>query len=185
MTHELDATHYDRVFAASKEYSLPAADAPWAPLWKWLAARIRKQEFVLDLGCGPGHLAELLQLGGHSPERYIGVDFSGEALRQARRRAPGFTFLQRELRHAVRNLPPAPFTAVCCEVLEHITADLELLEALPARTRVLATVPSFDTVGHVRHFTNFAAVCTRYESVIDLSLVVRIGRCFGFSGVRR
>jgi SAM-dependent methyltransferase len=35
---------------------------------------------VLDLGCGDGHLLERLVLGGHPPERLVGVDLSPDEL---------------------------------------------------------------------------------------------------------
>lgn len=184
MKEELDADHYDRVFAESAPYALGPDDAPWAPLWRWLVARVRPRENVVDFGCGPGHLAELLHRRGHPPDRYLGVDFSAEALRQARRRAPGYRFVRRDVVVAARELGSETGAAVLCEVLEHIEGDLELLSALPSDTRVLATVPSYDSAGHVRHFETFSAVCARYEQIVQISAVVRIGRCFGFSGVR-
>ena len=44
--------------------------------------RLHPAASVLDLGCGPGRLAQLLQ--SHAPRRCLGVDFSPEAVRRAR-----------------------------------------------------------------------------------------------------
>lgn len=41
---------------------------------------------VLDVGCGPGRLAKLLEALGCAS--YVGIDLSPEAVRRARRRAP-------------------------------------------------------------------------------------------------
>lgn len=185
MGQERDAAYYDEAFAGNQDYARAPDDAPWAPLWLWLASRLGG-ESVLDLGCGPGHLASLLQGRQLPPNRYLGVDFSAEAIRQARERAPGYLFEQATLREGVaraKTLLPG-FTAVLCEVLEHVTGDVAVLEAMPPGTRVLATVPSYDSPGHVRHFKTFQGVCKRYERALRLVDVVRIGRCYGFEGVR-
>lgn len=44
--------------------------------------RVHAQPAVLDIGCGSGHLAHLLQ--PHPFRRYVGLDFSPEALTRAR-----------------------------------------------------------------------------------------------------
>lgn len=175
---------YDAAYRGSPRYSTPATDSPWAQLHYWLLGQLGGG-MVIDLGCGVGHLAELLAARGHDPGRYIGVDFSGEAISQARRRVPSFRFQQGDVLTTARSLRCYDgATVVLCEVLEHVTHDLPVLRSLPTGTRVIATVPGHDSEGHVRHFETMAIVAKRYEHALKLHTLVRLGRCYGFQGVR-
>jgi len=51
---------------------------------------------------------------------------------------------------------------VCTEVLEHIVDDVPVLERIPRGKHVLATVPDFDYVSHVRFFATAGEVRARY-----------------------
>lgn len=61
------------------------------------------------------------------------------------------------------------FTAL--ELLEHVTADVDLLERIPSGRKVVFSVPSYMSAGHVRKFKSVDAVCSRYE------------RCLAFDNV--
>lgn len=180
----LKARHYNAIYRGSEHYRKAAADAPWAALWYWVLGRVG-DEMVVDYGCGPGHLAELLAARGHPPHLYAGIDFSGVAIKMARERVPKFRFRQLNVIEAARAMREQHHTAVCCELLEHLDRDLALLRTLPPGGRVLATVPTHDSAGHVRHFPTLTAACARYERVIDVVNVVRLGRCYGLEGYRR
>ncbi|HEY5657765.1 MAG TPA: class I SAM-dependent methyltransferase [Myxococcota bacterium] len=185
MGSELDAAHYDKGYRTNPMYQLDADHAPWSMLWYWVIGRASGDETIADFGCGSGHLAELLHRRGHPPHRYMGVDFSEVALRQARERAPGYRFVKGTLPGAVKKIATLDATAVFCEVLEHITKDLGALKMLRSGTRVLATVPSKDSRGHVRHFVTMNSVCKRYETVLHLRSVERIGGAYAFEGRRK
>lgn len=184
---ERSAASYDEGYATNPKYKLDADHSPWAQLWYWVAARTNTEELIVDLGCGPGHLAELLQRREHPPHLYVGIDFSKVALAQARARAPGYRFIQGILPGAVKKHVPHMHqpTAVFTEVLEHFAKDLEALKFLSSGTRVLATVPRKDSSGHVRHFVQMQQVCARYEKVLDLKVVERLGSAYAFEGRRR
>ena len=57
----------------------------------------RSQARVLEIGCGFGHMTEALRLYGFSS---VGVDISGEAVKQARLRHPESVFFQRSISEA-------------------------------------------------------------------------------------
>ena len=153
-----EAHYYDDVYVRAGPRT--TRSAPWFPLWTWIAARLEPHERVLDLGCGPGHLAELAEV-----ESYTGIDFSAIALGQARARVPlaratfRFGVLPDCIPEALR---AAPTVVVLSEVLEHLDDDQGTLKALPAGMRVLGTLPTFDDPAHERFFVARDAVDARY-----------------------
>lgn len=185
MGTEQPADFYDSAYRENEKYRVPAPENPWAQMHLWALSYIGR-EMVIDLGCGVGYLAHLLEQRGHSPGQYLGIDFSGEAISQARARVPGFRFVRGDILAETRRIAGIfeGATIVACEVLEHITHDLPVLRAMPVGTRVIATVPSHDSAGHVRHFETMAVVAKRYEHALRLQSIERLGRCYGFVGVR-
>lgn len=157
------SAYYDAVFADSPRYAQSGEASEYAPAWQAIAQLLRTlgSPCILDLGCGPGQLAEFLaaQVPGIG---YTGVDFSGVAVSRARQRCPDFLFEKRELPITQFAGLPAFDTAVCTEVLEHVEADREILAALPTGTHIVATVPNYDAFGHLRLFADADEVRRRY-----------------------
>lgn len=158
MGQERDAAYYDAFFKSSHAHALPPATAPWAAVWAWAAKQATGVREVLDVGCGLGHLASLLVAKG---VRVVGVDFSEFAIAQARIRAPKATFYVGNLPEALAEIPHNADLAICCEFLEHIECDLEVLTALHDLP-VVVTLPTFDCPSHVRHFPTAESVVARY-----------------------
>lgn len=186
MGTERSAKSYDAGYADNPRYKVDADHAPWSQLWYW-ALHKTGEEQVVDLGCGPGHLAELFKRRGHPAHLYLGIDFSKVALAHARKRAPGYRFVQGTLPGAVKQYvkPLQRPTAIFIEVLEHFHKDLEALKMLRPGTRVLATVPMHDSSGHVRFFRNMASVCECYAKVMNFRSVERIENAYAFEGFMR
>jgi trans-aconitate methyltransferase len=184
VVEEKTAAFYDEVYARANPYDVELDAGGWAPLWYWIDRRIAETP-VVDFGCGPGHLAELLARRGYPREHYLGIDFSAEAVRQARERVPGCCFRVGELPDVVKHTRTVyRYTAVFCEVLEHIREDRRSLQLLAPGTQVLATVPMRDSEAHVRIFESMLAVTKRYEHIVEFRELVRYGRHFVFSGYR-
>lgn len=182
---ERSAGSYDDGYRENPNYRLDPDHAPWSQLWYWILGRIG-EELILDLGCGAGHLAELLQRRSHPPHLYLGVDFSEQALIQARQRAPGYRFILDELPFASERAHRMSYPVVVfSEVLEHIEEDRTSINKLPDGTRILATVPTFDSSGHVRHFLTMGSVCNRYEPLVEFISIGQVGRVFVWEGRRR
>ncbi len=185
MGRERDAEYYDRGFRTNWRYKLSPDDAPWAPLWRWVVERTHR-EMLVEFGCGPGHLAALLSRSGHPPDRYLGIDFSKVALRQARKRVPAYRFVCDTLPNATTRMSKFQgATAIFCEVLEHFKADGSALKNLPDGTRVLATVPLKDSAAHVRHFKSMLHVRHRYGDYLAIKSIARIDSAYAFEGTRR
>ncbi len=125
---------------------------------------------VLEVGCGSGVLARILIDGGVS---YTGFDFNRTAVEKAKKRNGSD-------RHFVGDATdPASYTAlhdgiVCCEVLEHIDADLEAIKLWKPGALCICSVPNFDDPTHVRLFRHEDEVKERYGQLIDIEWIERI-----------
>lgn len=186
---EEPAAFYDAAYRRSKGYKRDHHHAWWAHLWRFAAEQVRDDDRVLDIGCGPGHLAALLhERTSALADGYLGVDFSIVAIRQARARVPSFHFERATLPSAMASLVAEhrPTVVVACEFLEHVEQDLQTLRAVPASIRVVATLPRHMSPGHVRCFRGPGSVGKRYSSVLRLQSVPALGRKhWGLIGTRR
>ena len=52
---------------------------------------------------------------------------------------------------------------ICFEVLEHLKDDKKLLSLLPKGTRLIFSVPNYDSPSHVRYFESMSDVFHRYN----------------------
>jgi len=146
-----DATYYDEVYRG--EYAVDEKRV------QFVAELCRGR--VLDVGSGDGALAQAL--GDGWQDFYVGIDFSREAGKRAQNRAPGFSFIVRDVL-GERGLPTpdGPWdTIVLGEMLEHLDdrAETKLLKrvkrALAPDGRLIVTTPNGASVpdpAHVRTF---------------------------------
>lgn len=147
------------------KYDIDPRESPYAATWQEILARLAPDDAVLEIGCGPGQLALLVREAGiHS---YVGIDFSRYAIELARRRLPDGDLRVDDARTSTLVDGTRHSVVICTEVLEHLDDDLALLERVRTGTRILATVPNFDSTSHLRFFASAAAVRARYEAVLD------------------
>ena len=157
ITEPAPARFYDRIYATSAGYrhaADPAVHGAWFDVWEWGAGGINLEtDRVLDLGCGPGHFAELLVSKGFDPSRYMGIDFSEVAISQATLRVPGTTFVADELPTNLKQLIEThrPTVITALEVIEHVSSEVEAA-FLGTGVRTLITVPRRDDASHLRFF---------------------------------
>lgn len=162
---EQPAEWYDEAFSKSAhaEYSIHYTASLYYPVWRALVERIPPQARVLEIGCGPGQLAQFI--ADRCVCSYVGFDFSPAAIAMARERNPALTFhLANALTTDLFHRDDYDFV-ICTEVMEHISADRQVLARIRPRVRCLITVPSFPYVSHVRHFTSRRAVRARYREL--------------------
>jgi 2-polyprenyl-3-methyl-5-hydroxy-6-metoxy-1,4-benzoquinol methylase len=135
----------------------------------WLRAIDRLEantaQRVIDVGCGPGQFAELLL--SRLSVGYLGLDFSSVAVSMARTRCPTGRFECLDI--SKDDLSRfSPFDAVVSiEFLEHVEDDRSILKSLPPRTFVVASVPNYDSFGHVRYFQSANEVRIRYSDLFS------------------
>ncbi len=123
--------------------------------------------------------------------QYIGVDFSGEAIKKAKQATVGpmFHFIESDLlsyletSHCECDTKDVQF--FLSEVLEHIENDEAILSVLSQKfpdSRISLSVPSFDDRSHVRHFKSTVSVRERYSPFIKIDDLSQIGPWFVVQG---
>ncbi|MGI8574480.1 MAG: methyltransferase [Egibacteraceae bacterium] len=154
------------------KYDIDAADSVYRPVWEVIVSRIDPTATVLELGCGTGQLGRMLIDRGLAG--YCGFDFSEVAVELARKRIPGLEVEIADARTTRLVIDFSYDTALCTEVLEHLDDDMAVLRRIRPGTRMLATVPNFDSTSHLRYFADEQEVVQRYQSVLDNLEVTRI-----------
>ena len=59
-------------------------------------------------------------------------------------------------------------------MLEHINDDLELIKRIGKDKTLIASVPNFDSRGHVRHFADMSDVLLRYSRVLNITDISKV-----------
>ena len=184
---EKDSIYYNKVYSREGSPYLGAPKDLEVYYEVWLRAakiicsykNIEGAIKIIDIGCGPGHFPKVLDQEGFfkkkSKNLYFGYDFSSKAISMARNLndSSGATFFERDV---VANenafyeaLDDDGGKIVYCsfEFLEHVESDLLVLSRLEKGSKILASVPSFDSAGHVRFFKNLEEVSHRYSTFIS------------------
>lgn len=172
---DVSSQYYDDIYRASPKYKDSGTDSTYFPVWKEVLSLIKAKGYhkILDIGCGPGQFAEYL-IKEEPTINYTGIDFSRVAIQTAKKRCPSASFIQTDA-SATEILGNSEFDVVLImEVLEHMHGDIDLLKKLPSGTHIIATVPNFDSFGHVRFFSGCDEVRQRYEVLISNANVMAI-----------
>ena len=157
---------YDDVYShGHTDYATHYSESRYLPVWEALCERIAPGSSVLEVGCGPGQLAEMMLDRGVGS--YVGFDFSPTAIDLARKRLPDRRLEVADARTSDVYSSEKFDVVVATEVLEHIIDDLLVLERVPRGVLVLATVPNFDYASHVRWFVSEEEVRERYEPLFE------------------
>lgn len=163
---EVSSVFYDTIYKNSDKYALDANDSIYEPTWKEVCSIIEKEniEQVIDIGCGPGQFAEYLTARLPNVD-YLGLDFSETAISLAKKRCPHLNFACEDVRDYTSQKINKKTVYVMLEVLEHIEDDIGLLKLLPRQSRIIFSVPNFDSFGHVRFFKEKFQLKERYGSL--------------------
>jgi SAM-dependent methyltransferase len=172
---------YDETFEQEERWRKPYFKLIWYGSWAVIGDRVAgtTSPKVLDMGCGAGHLAELLAERGIVD--YTGFDFSAKRLEQARRVVPAFRFEVADA-YTTDLFDTVEYNiVVCTEFLEHLEGDLEVLDRIRRGTRVLGTVPNYDAKAHLRYFHSADDVKARYGPTFESLTVTQIRNVGGGS----
>jgi len=177
----MNSQYYDEVYKTTQKYQVSYELSSYYPLWQLLTAYIPRDKNIVDLGCGPGQVAELLYDLGY--RNYLGLDFSEVAIDRAQnkfRDNKDFNF-----RHADITKSPIPFGQVylAIEFLEHLKDDYTVIEQLPEGSILIASVPDFMCEGHYRCFENKKDIIRKYGAFIGFNALVKFDNYYIFTGV--
>lgn len=186
MGKEQNNQYYDAIYGKSDEYVKHYLKSRYLNLWKEVLKSLDLKTPVLDIGCGPGQLAEMLHDNGLEQEHYIGVDFSSEAILMAKRKLPMHNLICEDIFRLNYDMFPGAQVLIC-ETLEHIEKDLDLIATIQKSlhgNRFVFTVPTFDDPGHVRHFKSWEEALERYgKSVYKVERCERFGAWIVIAGI--
>lgn len=175
---EKNASFYNRAYKDggwNKEYFKHYANSNNYETWKKVTSWITEIPDckIIEIGCGPGQLANMLFDNGIID--YHGIDFSKVAINIAKTKNPNFAHcfdvedaFKSEIFHLDYNV------VIILEVLEHIEDDIILLKRIKGPTRVIFSVPNFDSQAHVRWFTDKDEIIERYSDIVKIDFVHEI-----------
>lgn len=158
---------YDRAFSRTIETHKHYTESKHYFLWSVIAHLMTRDgvRSVLDVGCGSGQFALLLRDRGI--QAYCGIDFSQKRIEWVRKNCPDFTFVVED---ALRTdlFTTFPYDAVvCAEFLDHVQADIEVIQRIKTGARFYAIVPNFSYDSHVRYFRDSGEVRARYAAYFE------------------
>jgi SAM-dependent methyltransferase len=135
--------YYDSIYARGY------ATSGYYPLYGQIIKIMEKDGVphrVLEIGCGVGDLGKLIIERRH---QYRGFDFSPVAVECCLALCPQCDFRVGDAYNPANYLPHDYDTAVALEVLEHVD-DLRIIGNIPIGVRLIASVPDYDDVAHLR-----------------------------------
>lgn len=188
MGQEQPADFYDKMYVRHEKYygDFTKHSCFKCGLWPAAVEHLSDKDGVLELGCGSGQFAQYVYTK-INPLYYLGVDFSPVAIEMAIEKAPQAMFIMRDVVEYPQELKILDYnTLVALEFLEHIDADLEVLQNIKAKgnkIKSITSVPDFNSPGHVRHFKTEQKIHNRYGSIIENLKVEYFGGRWLMTGV--
>lgn len=171
------ASYYDTAFLTREEYSKPASESWYVPLWElalFHLEKFRKDISILDMGSGTGQFGKWITDKGFS--NYQGFDFSSVGVSMGNKLLPGKFFhwdIYNPLNYA---FPVDVYT--CFEVLEHLEDDIKVLKLLPCGANFIFSVPQSDDPSHVRVFEAKEKIIERYSPYLVIEDISEYGYRF-------
>lgn len=167
---EKDSSFYDELFQNggwNSTYFGHYSETHYFETWSKALELIKQinDPNIIEIGCGPGQFANLLF--DNDIKKYKGIDFSTEAIKQAKIRNDRYKNLFKIDNAYSTSLFDEDYnTIVIFEVLEHVEEDFKILSRIKEKTNVLVTVPNFYSDGHVRWFKSKQEIYERYKDYI-------------------
>ena len=167
-TGEKNENWYDKSYKKNKHFHNEYYKSPYYFIWTVIIDRViyngGKLPYILELGSGTGQLAHYLQNSG--VKDYTGVDFSKIGIEYSKERCTGFNFINNDFFKVQFNNIQYD-TVICCETLEHLENDIDLIKKIKPGARFIGTVPDFPWLSHVRYFNSEEEVLNRYSDLFQ------------------
>lgn len=180
MSIERGKEYYDDIYSREDyqdKYLCHYSESQYYELWKKIIQKIPNGMPFIELGCGTGQFAKMLADEGFN--YLLGIDFSGKAIKIAKKNCP-------ELNFVVADITTSDFNEesffVATEVFEHVK-DYKLIENIGLGKEIIFTVPDFNDASHVRYFKSVAEIVDRYKNVINFEYIEKFQHWFICKGV--
>lgn len=154
---------YDTIYKDNEKYTCHYSKSIYYPVWQEAIKYIDGR--VLELGCGTGQFAQMIKES--NKVKYIGIDYSREAIRQAKLINPELYFICNDI---FNYKIPKVNTIIALELFEHLENDLRLIRRIPKYTKIVFSVPDFPSDNHYRVFKDEKEIRDRF-SMINISLI--------------
>ena len=157
-----DPEYYDKIYKDNPIYICDYQESPYYDIWMQTLSYIPDGSTILDLGCGTGQYAKLIE--NHSKAKYTGIDFSPVAIDIARNVARGEFYCETVI--GCKWITGDCDIIIMLEFLEHLEHDIDFLQTIPAGKKIIASVPNYLSRGHFRAFATRAEVVDYYSDII-------------------
>jgi SAM-dependent methyltransferase len=168
MNKEMPASFY-----TGQGYLQPGKFEAYKPLYDEVVSMLPDSKncpMIIDLGCGVGFFARVVREANY--KNYIGVDFSKQVLKHAKKNNPEFRFWEYDLYNIKLKKIFAKYRLfTMLETLEHIQDDKKVLSYIPKGATIIGSVPSSLSKSHVRAFQGIPDVVKRYEDIIKFNMM--------------
>lgn len=164
---EESAQYYDEVYSRVGGYPTDRFSPIYDCVMRLLSDRPDAK--IFECGCGVGVLAEMIIRYGYE---YHGFDFSGRAIRSC----PHIVtpFVDRDDAYDKLTWIVYEFdTVISIETFEHIQ-DLKVLEFVPKGTRVIFSVPNFNSKSHLRTYHSVEGIKEYYKDSLVITETTKI-----------
>ena len=169
---------YNTIYAQggwNQEFRKHYSECIYYPAWRRVLAWIQEisNPSIIDIGCGPGQIANMLF--DHFITNYRGIDYSSKAIAMAIENNPSHRHCFSVDDAYTTSLFRTPYSiALMLEILEHVKDDLYILQRIRNDTDVIFSVPNFPSATHVRWFSSLDSAASRYKSCINIEQAVTI-----------
>lgn len=165
---ELNADYYDKIY--STDYNTDRFQSIYDTILNWAKQELEPR--ILEVGCGVGILGSWLYnlCEDRNNSLYHGFDFSETALDKCPKIIQGSVFVNNAYNKKIwRNYFNTHDynIVVAVEVFEHLD-DLKVIEMIPKGTKILFSVPDFDSKPHLRTYPDMKAIRYWYQDVMKI-----------------
>jgi 2-polyprenyl-3-methyl-5-hydroxy-6-metoxy-1,4-benzoquinol methylase len=138
-----DSSYYNDIYEISDKYNQPYDNIIYYPIYKKIIDKLNVHDIILELGCGVGHLAQMIEDNGCLS--YLGIDFSEIAIEKAKKRSYQ-SFICSDIVNDNLDFPYDLIIAT--EFFEHVEYE-KILKKIKKGTRIIFSVPNFLIDSHL------------------------------------
>lgn len=160
-----DSGYYNRIYDKSDKYSQSYDQIIYYPIYKKIINKLNIHDVIVELGCGVGHLAQMLEDNEYL--HYLGIDFSEIAIDKAKVNS-NQQFLCSDIMADELDYPYD--SIISTEFFEHIEYE-KVLKKLKKGTRIMFSVPNFLIDSHLYCWKNEKEIENDFQNYIHINTI--------------
>lgn len=166
-----DNEYYNKIYRKSDKYSQSYDEIMYYPLYKKIVNKLNYHDVILELGCGVGHLAQMLEENQY--KSYLGLDFSEKAIELAKEKSKQ-RFICSDIMTDKLDYPYD--VIVSTEFFEHVEYS-NVIERIKKSARIIFSVPNFLIDSHLYAWNNHKEIkrdFSKYMYINTIHTVIEI-----------